>query len=668
MFVQRTYIAGAGIVVATCATLAVWWLSSDRLQTTGDEPHYLIIAASVVRDGDLDVGNNYKHDARTAEIYGPVPPHVTVRESGTWPSHAPGLGVLLAMPFALGGPLGARAALCLFAGLLVWVVVWWFRDRLPAGDVALVTAGLLAGPTIFFGVSQVYPDGVGGIVAAALAVWLWASRDSARTLAGWSAFWLCVGLLWWLHVKFLAPAAVLGAAGVWQIRRERATGADHRHPAAHLAAASLVLIGLLTLGWWHFVAFQDVFGPRGLVAELSSPWLQRMQIFLGLHLDQGQGMFFQQPLLLPGLAALGYMARRRHALIWPWLLLYASLILPNVMQWSGRFGGGGPAGRFGWSAMWLWIIPIGIWIVSERDVIARYVRPMVMIGLSYQAVLAMRWLPDPLLLVSRQSELVWSRHSLFPVSVRYSLPSFYFWDSADYLHYLPNVFWTGAALLLFVTGLLWTRAAAQANLRSVWLGGGLLAALLLPVEPTADSESPTDDALHDSLERALRSEIPRRFEAERMTPMSLAGETTRPDAPASGGLARSSTPIRTDRFLLFGPYLSLDHGRYRVEFASRLAAPAAVAGAALRFEVTADRGSTIVGAMEVPAERLPNDGTYATAAITFETGERLRDVEFRVVAYPGFDLLVDYVDLIPVLPQPSDPQPTVVRQLPATRP
>ena len=659
---QRPVLAVAAAAVATCAVLTVWWLDSGRLRTTGDEPHYLIVAASVLRDGDLDVRNNYEEDARTAEIYGPVPPHVTVRDSGTWPSHAPGLGVLLAIPLALGGPLGARVALCLLAGLLAWSVWWWFRSRLPPGDTALLTAGLLCGPTVLFGVSQIYPDLAGGIAATALAVWLWAAPRSARTLAGWCAYWLCTGLLWWLHVKYLAPMAVLAAAGAWQIRHERAGGNDSRPLAAHLAAAALVLVGPLTLGWWHVVAFGNVLGPRGL-ADLASPWLQRFQVFAGLHLDQGQGMFLQQPLLLPGLAALGYMLRRGHRLTLPWLLLYGSLILPNALQWSGRFGGGGPAGRFGWSAMWLWVIPIGIWIVAERDTIARYIRPLILTGLAYQAALAVRWLPAPDGLVSRQSELIWARHSLFPVSARYSLPSFYFWDSADYLAYLPNIVWMAAALLLIATGFLWTSAATRATLRSLWLCGAVTAALLLPVEPTADSESPTDDTLHDRLERAIRSEIPRRFEAERMAPMSLAESTTRTDPRASGGRVRGSTPIRSDRFLAFGPYVSLERGRYRAEVALRLATATSVENAA-RFEVTSEQGRSIVAAVEVPATHLPTDGTYAAAAITFETAEELRDVEFRVLAYPGADLLVDYVDLTPVLPQPQEPRAETIPALP----
>lgn len=152
-----------------------------------------------------------------------------------------------------------------------------------------------------------------------------------------------------------------------------------------------------------------------------------------------------------------------------------------------------------------------------------------------------------------------------------------------------------------------------------------------------------------------------------MIPMSLARDTTRADLRASGGLARGSAPIRSDRIMFFGPYLSLDPGRYRVEIALRLAAPATAEHAA-RFEVTAERARRIVARIEIPMSRLPVDGTYAKAAITFETTEALRDIEFRAVVYPDIDLLVDYVDLTPVLPRPDRPQSEVVIELPQSGP
>lgn len=231
--------------------------------------------------------------------------------------------------------------------------------------------------------------------------------------------------------------------------------------------------------WWHLDTFGDVLGWRRL-GDLGSEPLRILSVFLGLHLDQAQGMFFQQPLLLPGLIGLGYMAYRRHPLTVPWLLLYGSLIMPNSME-STRYGGGGPAGRFAWSAMWLWMIPMGIWLKDERSAIERYVRPIVLTGLAYQAALAIRWIQAPSALFPNLSELVWERNSLFPIELRYFVPSFYFWDFEGFLTYLPNIVWVAAAALLIVTGFLWTTSQRN-RLGTVWLSGVALAAfvLLLP--------------------------------------------------------------------------------------------------------------------------------------------------------------------------------------------
>lgn len=66
-----------------------------------------------------------------------------------------------------------------------------------------------------------------------------------------------------------------------------------------------------------------------------------------------------------------------------------------------------------------------------------------------------------------------------------------------------------------------------------------------------------------------------------------------------------------------------------------------------------------IGGVALAALLLPVEPTADTESV-FEIAEALRDVEFRVIAYPGVDLLVDYVDLTPVLLRPERPRPEVV--------
>ena len=665
---RRKTIAVCAGVTLLAATLAFWWSTTNRYRLTGDEPHYFILAASLLRDGDVDVRNNFDEDVATGEIYGSFPDlrsrHARERDGRQYSLHAPGLGTLLVLPFALGGPLAGRLLLCLLITPILGWACWRCLDgRAPPGDVALAVAGVLLCPVILLGSGQVYTDLLAGVLIVALAVWLWdgdgrrevtesASASGARSPIAWTLFGLVAGMLPWLHMKYLGTTALFGLFAAWQVRREgsRPDSRGLRPWWGCLAAGTLLVVGATA-----FLAYQMATHGQplaGLGNQMTdTPYLRAAEFLIGEHLDQSHGLFWHQPLFFAGLVALGWMIRTRHPLTIPWLLLYASLMLPPALR--GAWGGV-PLGRFNWGAFWLWLIPIGYWIQSERSAIGRYVRPIVLTAIAYQAILALRWIPDPTRLFDyASSQLVWARDSLFPLPVRYVLPHFYGdagdgWWIVRYLEYLPNLVWVLATALLIATGLLWS-AEGRRRLRPVWIGGFVIAAFLLPVEPTADREAPRDDGLHDPMMRSLRSTFARRFEAERMFPTETADRTTRLDDGASNGRARAADPDRPDGVITFGPYLGVDAGRYRIEAAMRLERPSDAEPAAW-LNATTDRGRVSHGRIDIAASRLPADGSYTTISLAIEAAEPLGDLEFVVGAYSGVDLVVDYIDLIPVLP------------------
>ena len=671
---RKTIAVCAGVTLLATA-LAFWWSTTNRYRLTGDEPHYFILAASLWRDGDVDVRNNYDEDAATGEIYGSFPDlrsrHARARDGREYSLHQPGLGALLVLPFALGGPLAGRLLLCLLiTPILGWACWRWLGPRAPPGDVALAIAGVLLCPVILLGSGQVYGDLLAGVLIVALAVWLWdgdGRREAAESAsasgagaplrapgspAAWALFGLVAGVLPWLHMRYLATTALFGLFAAWQIRRERARRADGGAGGSwgQLAGGALLLIGPAA-----FLAHQMATHGQPLAGlghrMTETPLLRAAEFLIGEHLDQSHGLFWHQPLFFAGLIALGWMIRTRHPLTIPWLLLYGSLMLPPALR---GVWGGVPLGRFNWGGFWLWLIPIGCWLQAERNAIGRYVRPAVLTVFAYQALLALRWIPDPTRLFDYASSgLVWARDSLFPLPVRYVLPHFYGgagdgWWVVRYLEYLPNLVWVLAATLLIVTGLRWS-AEGRRRLRPVWIGGFLVAAFLLPVEPTADREAPHDDGLHDPMVQSLRSTFARRFEAERMFPTATADRTTRIEGGASNGRARAADPDRPDGVITFGPYLDVDAGRYRIEAAMRLAAPSDAEPAAW-LNATTDRGRVSRGRIDIAAPRLPADGSWTTVSLSIEAAEPLDDLEFVVGAYPGVDLVVDYIDLIPVLP------------------
>jgi hypothetical protein len=443
------------IAIAVCVSLSI----RDRLHVTGDEPHYLIMADGLVRDHTFDLRSAYAREARTEAIYGsPIPaPHIVIVNHRWGPYHEPGLALLLAIPFLVGRTLASRVALCVVgAWLLPLLCFKWLRVRMPAQAAAWLTIGLCVGVPVSFGASQIYPDLPAGIAATALLLWLLERTRDDPSAARWASFWLAAGLLPWLNLKFLAAtAALIFAAAVVMGSRERR--AERRMA---LATSALVLIGPAALAAFHVWAFGTPFGPRG-AKELTTSVSRAAMILLGLHFDQGQGMFWQQPLLLAGVAAWMPFARRHPRVALGWIALYASLILPNALELA-RYGGGAPAGRFGWSAAWLWIVPIGYLFDDGGDMRrSRFVKPAAAVSLGYQAVLAVRWLGDPGVLFPALEESLVRRNSLFPIGLRAWLPSFYFWDFRSYWTYGPDVAaYVGFACIL-LSGALFCRASVR---------------------------------------------------------------------------------------------------------------------------------------------------------------------------------------------------------------
>ena len=113
------------------------------LDSTGDEPHYLITAESIAYDFDLDLRNDYASSERVLRVVNvfPLGPNAAVyKDSGELrPFRGVALPALVAPGVALGGLTGARLVMLLVAALLADQLYRLLRDlrlrrryRIPA--------------------------------------------------------------------------------------------------------------------------------------------------------------------------------------------------------------------------------------------------------------------------------------------------------------------------------------------------------------------------------------------------------------------------------------------------------------------------------------------------------------------------------------------------------
>jgi hypothetical protein len=444
----------AASAVALTSVLVIVWVQTGQLRPDGDEPHYLIMAESVARDGDFELHNNYTLEALHPRIYGPIDPHV-FRVLGNWYSlHGPALGVLLALPLHYGGVVSARLVCCALAGILPFALFLWVEAMLGRQCAVWLTCSSILSIPYIFGSVHIYNDQIAGLLIAALVFGVLDHWERPGPTRDWVAYWVVAGLLPLLMLKFAAPALLLACLALARVFFGH-WSRDDRYRI--LATSGWLLVGLGLLVTYNQILFGTLYGIRDL-RELSPDPRHMLMVLCGLHFDQAQGMFMQYPVLLAGLPALGVLVLSRPGLALGWTTLYGSLILPNAMQVI-TYGGASPSGRFGWSAVWLWFVPVVVVIRDYRSLLLPLVRPIVFVGFAWQLLLSLRWLPTPTVLATVFDARLTVRNSLVPAGLRSVFPSFY---TLKFMTFTPNVVALVVAVLLFVTGLVFQAIRGKA--------------------------------------------------------------------------------------------------------------------------------------------------------------------------------------------------------------
>ena len=104
---------------ALAVYLVVGFIATRTLGPGGDEPHYLIIAHSLLADGDLQIENNHAQRDYASFFGGQLRPDFLRRgrDDVIYSIHAPGLPTLLVPAYAMAGYRGAMVTMSLLAAL-----------------------------------------------------------------------------------------------------------------------------------------------------------------------------------------------------------------------------------------------------------------------------------------------------------------------------------------------------------------------------------------------------------------------------------------------------------------------------------------------------------------------------------------------------------------------
>lgn len=350
--------------IAACVYITGAWSVSPHLPA-GDEPHYLVITQSLLRDHDFAVENNYLQGDYREFYGGDLEPHYLRRgqDGAIYSIHAPGLPTLVAPAFALLGYPGVIVFLSLVsaaATALTWTAVWRVTRDAAASWFGWSAVALSA--PFFFQAFTMYPDAPGGVLLMVAVLAL--ATDEEPSTARLVAYGGALALLPWLHTRFAILALMAGA--VLARRLMVAAGGVRR------TSALLALPVASALAWFAF--FYVIYGtpdpaaPYNGYTQTSIANLARG--IPGLLFDQQFGLLPNAPAYLCAALGLVPLVRRSPRLAGELIAIaapYSVAVAAYQMWWAGYSS---PA-RFLTPVLLPLAIPAGIWFAARRSKGAR---------------------------------------------------------------------------------------------------------------------------------------------------------------------------------------------------------------------------------------------------------------------------------------------------------
>jgi hypothetical protein len=348
----------AALASLVLAAGAAW--AADARVPGGDEPHYLVITQSLLKDGDLQIENNHANRDYASYFGGTINPDYLARgrDNAIYSIHAPGVSALVLPAFAVLGFRGAQATMIvLFAicGALMWRAAWrltadasaaWFAWAAVAGSATMAVLSFM-----------IFPE-TPGAAAVAAGVWLLvSSRDASnRALLGVGS---ALAALPWLHTRFSILAGAIGLSLVITLLTDptRASGMRWRRGALFMLVPAISAAAWLGM-FYVLYGTVDPRVPYGPNPELR-PWI--WGAVAGLFVDQQFGLLAFAPVLfIAFLGPLSAESGRSRVLVITCIaivLIYAMAVASYWMWWAGV-----PAlpARFLMAALPLLVLPLAV--------------------------------------------------------------------------------------------------------------------------------------------------------------------------------------------------------------------------------------------------------------------------------------------------------------------
>ncbi len=338
------------------------WQNVYKTSITGDEPHYIVMADSISTYHTFEQTQAYSNEFKERKIFPPgfsstepIPnrnyAHAIAGSNGLYNVHNIGLPLIIAPVYKFFGITGVKIFMIFLSSLSI-LLLWKFLSLFTTNifEKAIIIFSAFFAFPFLIAANQIYSDLQSGIISLLSIVWvIYRNNFHAKQRLKYDFLILMIiAYQPWLQIKFFAPALLSTIAIILSsFYNEKSI-----KKGMLLLLPLIMSISLLML--YNHYAFSNPFGPYSSGSmEIS---LTSFMVLLGLHLDQFQGIFLQNPIMFIGLLFLIPFIQ------WNWkvgvltLFLYLSFIVPNAMH-PNWYGGSSYAGRFAWASAVIFMIP-----------------------------------------------------------------------------------------------------------------------------------------------------------------------------------------------------------------------------------------------------------------------------------------------------------------------
>lgn len=322
----------------------------------GDEPHFLVITSSIVKDLDINLRNNYDNGDYYEFYPDYIIPHSRIMDdTRIYSAHGIGLPLLIAPGYILGNRYGATFIMNILSALLTVVI---FSLALLATNNRALSLGLcflvsFTIPLVFYSF-QIYAELPGALIVSYLFLASSLCKGQCFPLLKRILFGILLACLPWLHIRFTIFVILIIMYLCYRAGFKKV----------------LPVIGIVLLSFGLILVHMKIlYGKFSIFAQYYSVDASIRHTFSGLFgniVDASFGLILYSSYFIFTGAGLYFLYLKDRRLFF-WLVLFTIPFVIGVSSFYHWHGGCCPPLRYIIPVMPLFVIPIGCVLSMYRN-------------------------------------------------------------------------------------------------------------------------------------------------------------------------------------------------------------------------------------------------------------------------------------------------------------